>query len=245
MQNLYGQYCPLSMATQLLANRWTLLILRELLEGSTSFNDIGRGVPLMSRSLLSKRLRELEDSSLLTKTSHGKGHPVRYELTKAGSALGPIVRHLAEWGQEWIDAEPSLDDIDTDFLMWDIRRNVRHLEIFPQRFVVHFHFPDAKEGKTNHWLVFEQREVDVCYVDPGFETNVHIEAGLANMTQVWMGWINLEEAIADERLLIIGPTKFTKSIRSWLGLSSVSGVEKQPRSLRVLRRTLTRLSPEQ
>lgn len=237
MENIYGQYCPLSMASQVLSNRWTLLVLRELLEGSTSFNDIARGVPLMSRTLLSTRLRELEEASVITKKTRGKGRPVRYELTDAGNALGPVVRQLAEWGQEWIDTEPSLEDIDTDFLMWDIRRNARRLEDFPPRVVVHFHFLNAVEGKTDHWLVFQKTEVDVCYVDPGFDIDVYIEASLRDMTQVWMGWVSLEEAMDDERLLITGSAKFTLNIRAWLGLSSVSGIAKKPPSSRVLRPT--------
>jgi len=114
----YGQYCPLSMAAEILCNRWTMLVLRELLEGSTGFNEIGRGVPLMSRTLLMGRLRELESVGLVIREDRGPGKPVHYRLTAAGKALGKVVRTMAEWGQEWIDVEPSLQDLDTDFLMW-------------------------------------------------------------------------------------------------------------------------------
>jgi DNA-binding HxlR family transcriptional regulator len=231
----YGQYCPLSMAAEILCNRWTMLVLRELLEGLTGFNQISRGVPLMSRTLLMGRLRELGSVGLVIKEDRGSGKPVHYRLTPAGSALGKVVRTMAEWGQEWIDVEPSLQDVDTDFLMWDIRRNVRVLPEFPSRFVVRFHFPDAPEKKQEHWLIFENGEVDICYIDPGYDVDVQIEAGLKTMTKVWMGWQDFSTAVQCGDLQIEGPRKFTKSASTWLGLSSLAGVRKQSPDLRVMR----------
>jgi DNA-binding HxlR family transcriptional regulator len=231
----YGQYCPLSMSAEILCNRWTMLVLRELLAGSTGFNQISRGVPLMSRTLLMGRLRELERVGLVIKEDSGSGKPVHYRLTAAGGALGKVVRTMAEWGQEWIDVEPSLQDVDTDFLMWDIRRNVRVLPEFPSRFVVRFHFPDAPEKKQEHWLIFENGEVDICYIDPGYDVDVQIEAGLKTMTKVWMGWQDFSTAVRCGDLQIEGPRKFTKSASTWLGLSSLAGVRKQSPDLRVMR----------
>ena len=231
----YGQYCPLSMATEILATRWSLLVLRELLEGSTSFNDISRGVPLMSRTLLSRRLKDFEQAGIVTRVDGGKGRLSAYQLSEAGRALGPIVRAVAEWGQEWIDTEPSLEDVDTDFLMWDIRRNVRRSPEFPDRFVVYFRFPDAPEKKTDHWLVFGREDVDLCYIDPGFDIDVTIEAPIKVMTSVWMGWHSLENAIESNLIQVHGPKIYTRDLRSWLGLSSVSRIEKRAFEFRVLR----------
>ena len=231
----YGQYCPLSMATEILGTRWTLLLMRELLEGSTQFNDIARGVPLMSRSMLSQRLKDLEQVGLLTREAEGPGKPTHYRLTEAGRSLGPIVRHVAEWGQEWIDTEPSLEDVDTDFLMWDVRRNLRLPDDLPSRLVLHFHFPDGPEGKTDHWLVVEAGEIDVCYIDPGHEIDVHSEAGVEDFTRVWMGWLPLEKARDEGRLHVDGPPKFTRDILAWLGLSSVSTIPKRPLDQLLLR----------
>jgi DNA-binding HxlR family transcriptional regulator len=231
----YGQYCPLSMAAEILGTRWTLLLLRELLEGSTQFNDIARGVPLMSRSMLSQRLKDLEQAGLVTRHASGRGKPTQYRLTEAGTQLGPIVRSVAEWGQEWIDTEPSLQDIDTDFLMWDIRRNLRLPSDLPPRFVMQFHFPDGPEGKTDHWLVVEQGEIDICYIDPGHEVDVRIEAGVKDFTRVWMGWLPLTRAKDEGRLHVDGPPRFTRDIPAWLGLSSVSAIPKRPRDMRILR----------
>lgn len=238
----YGQYCPLSMAAEILCNRWTMLVLRELLEGSAGFNEISRGVPLMSRTLLMGRLRDLEAVGLVIREDHGAGKPVYYRLTAAGSALGKVVRTMAEWGQEWIDVEPSVQDVDTDFLMWDIRRNVRVLPEFPSRFVVRFHFPDAPEKKQEHWLIFESGEVDVCYIDPGYDVDVQIEANLKTMTKIWMGWQDFSTALRCGDLQIEGPRRFTTSASTWLGLSSLANVRKQPPDRRVMRSAATTAS---
>jgi len=231
----YGQYCPLSMAAEILGTRWTLLLLRELLEGSTQFNDIARGVPLMSRSMLSQRLKDLESAGLITRHPEGRGRPTRYRLTEAGAALGPIVRTVAEWGQEWIDTEPSLEDVDTDFLMWDVRRNLSLPDNIANRFTLHFHFPDGPDGKTDHWLVVEKGEIDVCYIDPGHDVDVRIEASAKDFTRVWMGWLPLSKAQDDGLFTVDGPPRFVRDVQKWLGLSSVSKIQKQSAEKRVLR----------
>lgn len=231
----YGQYCPLSMAAEVLGTRWTLLLLRELLEGSTQFNSIARGVPLMSRSMLSQRLKDLEAAGLVTRISQGRGKPTHYSLTDAGRALGPVVRGIAEWGQEWIDTEPSLQDVDTDFLMWDIRRNLRLPSGLASPFVLRFHFPDAPEGKKEHWLVVEDDEIDVCYIDPGHEVDVHIEAAVKVFTSVWMGWLSLNQARDEGLLSIDGAPGLIRDVPKWLGMSSVSNIKKRPPSQTVLR----------
>lgn len=127
----YGQYCPLSMAADILGNRWTILVLRELLIGSTGFNQIRRGVPLISRTLLAQRLKESCAAGLVSRSCEGPGRPAVYRLTEAGMALGPVVHAIASWGQEWIDVEPSVEDVDSDRLMWDVKRHVRRLPSLP------------------------------------------------------------------------------------------------------------------
>lgn len=231
----YGQYCPLSMAAEILGTRWTFLLIRELLEGSTQFNEIARGVPLMSRSMLSQRLKDLEAAGLVTRHAKGRGKPTHYHLTEAGQSLGPIVRSVAEWGQAWIDTEPSLEDVDTDFLMWDVRRNLRLPDDLPGRFVLHFHFPDGPEGKTDHWLVAENGDIDICYIDPGHEIDLRIEADLKDFTRIWMGWLSLGKARDEGRVHVDGPTRFVRDVPKWLGLSSVAMIRKRPPELRVLR----------
>ncbi len=232
-QSLYGQFCPLAMASEVLSNRWTMLIIRELLDGSTTFNDISRGVPTMSRNLLSRRLKELEAAGTVSCRAARRGLKGSYRLTPAGEALGAVVKSMASWGQEWIDVEPSVHQIDARFLMWDIRRNVKPLPDLPVRFTVRFFFPDAEEALREHWLVFENSEVDLCHFDPGYQVDVEIEADLRTMTMVWMGWEDFAKAQRDERLQIRGDRQFVKRAKEWLGLSKLSGIPKQPEELRV------------
>ena len=231
----YGQYCPLAMAAELLCNRWTMLVMREMLFGSTGFNEINRGVPLMSRTLLSRRLKEMQSYGLVRRVSANGGKRQEYQLTEAGKALGPVVLAMAEWGQAWIDVDPALRDIDVSFLMWDVRRGVKWSDDLPAQFVVQFIFPDAVEGKQQHWLVFEREDVDLCYVDPGREVDVYLEASLADFTRVWMGWDEIEKAVADRRLLIDGPPQITRRVRDWLGLSILAGIKKVHKDVRALR----------
>jgi len=234
-KNGYGQNCPLAISAEILCNRWTMLVVRELLEGSTGFNEIRRGVTLMSRTMLSNRLKELESAGLLIRATRSSGKSSNYRLTASGEALGPIVFGIAEWGQRWIEVEPSVEHVDTDFLMWDIRRNVQFLPDFPARFVVLFLFHDAPVKKTHHWLVFANNEVELCYVDPGYDVDVEIHAAMRTMVKVWMGWTGFDAALSAGELTILGPRKFTRLARKWLGLSSFSHIEKQPKEQRVLR----------
>jgi DNA-binding HxlR family transcriptional regulator len=204
-----------------------------LLDGSTGFNEIARGVPSMSRTLLSERLRELVGAGLVTRTGQSAGKKVTYRLSKAGQALGPVVRGLAEWGQAWIDVEPSLERLDVDFLMWDIRRNVRRVADLPGRFVVEFRFHDAPEERQRHWLVFDEEGVDLCYIDPGLEIDVTIETDLRTMTRVWMGWSDLSSAIASRDLAIDGSSRLVAIAPKWLGLSGLAHIKKSAAELRV------------
>ncbi|MEL7114818.1 MAG: helix-turn-helix domain-containing protein [Pseudomonadota bacterium] len=230
----FEQYCPLAIASEILSTRWTMLILRELMEGSTSFNDISRGVPRMSRSLLATRLKDLSRAGLISRQPAGPGRPVDYRLTAAGQSLAPILRAVAEWGQEWLDVDSSLDDDDTDFLMWDVRRNIR-LPDDIGGLVIQFVFPDAPEDRQLHWLVADGPSREVGFVDPGLPVDVTVEAALADFKRVWMGWLGFEEATARGLIAVEGPAQYVRDVPQWLGLSSVSHIAKQPEPQRVLR----------
>lgn len=235
VSSVYGQFCPLAMAAELLCNRWTMLIVRELLEGSTTFNDLSRGVPLMSRNLLARRLKELEAAGAVVCQSGPRGAKGSYRLTAAGEALGAVAKAMASWGQEWIDVEPSIRDVDARLLMWDIRRNVKPLVDVSRRFTVHFSFPDAQTSVREHWLVFDGCEVDLCYFDPGHEVDVEIAADLRTMTTIWMGWEDFAKAQREGRLSIRGDRKLVQRAKEWLGLSKLAAIPKQPEELRVFR----------
>ena len=233
-QSTYGQYCPLAMSADFLCQRWTMLILREFLEGSSTFNDIGRGVPRMSRTLLSRRLKELIDVGLIQKKSNKNGHQSEYVFTEAGKALGPVVMAMANWGQEWINIEPSINNIDVDLLMWDIRRHTRPLSVLPDPFIVHIFLSDVEDKYANHWLIYEEDNVDLCYIDKEFNVDVYIETTAAKLTKVWMGWENFEQAVKARELIIEGDEKYTSIAKEWLGQSSVSKIKKVKKKLRVV-----------
>jgi len=210
-----------------------MLLLRELLFGSTSFNDISRGVPRMSRTLLSNRLKELIERGIVTRQKKQVGGQAHYQLTEAGVALGPVVFSMAHWGQEWLEIEPSVKNIDVGFLMWDIRRNAVSLPELPNPFIVEFFLNDVPENKSSHWLVFEDEKIDLCHIDHGFDVDVHINVSVNKLTKVWMGWESIEIAIKEKSIKLTGAKKFTELTATWLGHSSVAHIEKRAFEQRV------------
>ena len=183
-KGIFGQYCPFAMSTVFRCQRWTMLILREVFFGSSTFNDIARGVPRMSRTLLSNRLKELVEIGILNKNKKKVSGLTNYSFTKAGLALKPVIMAMACWGQEWLQIEPSIEKVDVDFLMWDIRRNVNLLPQLPDPFIAHFFLLGVPENKANHWLVCEQGEIDLCHIDKGFRNDVEIEVDVKTLTKV-------------------------------------------------------------
>ncbi|HPF45317.1 MAG TPA: helix-turn-helix domain-containing protein [Emcibacteraceae bacterium] len=229
----YGQYCPLAMSAEFLCQRWTMLILRELFFGSNTFNDIARGVPRMSRTLLSNRLKELAEIGIIKRHKKSAGGQIVYILTDAGQALKPVVFSMAEWGQEWLKTEPSVDKVDVSLLMWDIRRNSKPLSTLPNPFIVHIFLTDVMDNKSDHWLVYEDGEVDLCYIDLGFKVDVKIEVGIKKLAKVWMGWDDFDQAIKDRSMIIEGPQKLVKIAKEWFGQSSVAQIAKRPKEMQI------------
>jgi DNA-binding HxlR family transcriptional regulator len=220
MPESYGQFCPVAQAAEVLTERWTLLVVRELLMGSTRFNEIQRGVPRMSSSLLSKRLRELERSGLITKDrlAGERGHA--YRLTPAGEALGPLVVSLGTWSRDFLKREISAEEADPALLMWDMRRSLR-LDRLPQdRLVTFFRYRDAEDGKRAWWLVAEDSGADICFTDPGFSIDLQVDAEARAMAEVWLGRLELGAAMRSKRVRVTGPEHLVRSLPDWLGLSS-------------------------
>ncbi|MBE9545025.1 MAG: helix-turn-helix transcriptional regulator [Proteobacteria bacterium] len=229
----YGQYCPLAMSSEFLCNRWTMLVLRELLFGSTGFNDISRGVPRMSRTLLSNRLKELIERGIIIRQQKQAGGQIHYKLTEAGLALGPVVFSMAHWGQEWLEIEPSVKNVDVGFLMWDIHRNAVPMPELPSPFIVEFFLNDVPENKSTHWLVFEEGKVDLCHIDHGFDVDVHVDVSVKKLTTVWMGWEDMAGAIKNGSMKLTGAKKYTELAVTWLGHSSVAHIQKRSEEQRV------------
>ena len=192
----YGQYCPITRALEVLGDRWTLLVVRDLLVGATRFNELARGLPGMSRALLSKRLDQLERSGLVI---HQEG---RYVPTPACEELRPTLFGLAEWGARWAFGEPRPDELDPTVLMWWIRGGIDPTPFGSGRTVLHVRVPDAR--RSRYWFVVEPHDVSLCFTDPGYEVDVTLESPLGVLYQVWEGLIGLHAAVRDGLVTLSG-----------------------------------------
>jgi DNA-binding HxlR family transcriptional regulator len=207
------------MASEVICARWTPLILRELLCGSTRFNDLRRGVPRMSPTLLSKRLKELEQAGVIETRATGQAGIVEYHLTQAGQELRSIVMSLGMWGQRWVETQLSLKNLDPSLLMWDMRRSLNLTPMPPRRCAIQFHYPELPEARQNFWLVIDNRVVDMCLVDPGYEVDLFVECSLRTMTAIWMGLTNVQAELDAGRIELSGDKTLARSMQQWLGLS--------------------------
>jgi DNA-binding HxlR family transcriptional regulator len=217
-QASYGQFCPVAMASEILCSRWTILLVRELLTGSTRFNDLRRGVPRMSPALLSKRLKDLEHAGVVEARPNDRG-VVEYRLSPAGEDLRGIVLGMGHWGQRWVDSQLSLKNLDPSLLMWDMRRNLDPRPLPPKRCTIHFQYPELPESRRNWWLVVDQGAVDLCGFDPGFEVDLFVTGSLRSMTTIWMGLSTVGREVEAGRLELLGDPRIARAMQQWLGLS--------------------------
>ena len=217
----YGQFCPVAKAMELLDERWTMLIVRELIAGSRTFGDLQRGVPKMSPTLLSTRLRSLARAGVIDR--HEQGKRVYYTLTQAGRELQPVVESIGQWGIRWM---PELGELDFDphLLMWDVQRNVAVEALPPGRTVLQFRFQDVPAGQRDWWLVCTQAEVDLCDFDPGHPVTGRIDAPLTLFTRVWRGDIQWDQAFRSGDLKVDGPTAVRRNLPQWLTRSDFASV---------------------
>jgi DNA-binding HxlR family transcriptional regulator len=215
----YGQFCPVAMAAEILCTRWTVLVLRELMCGSTRFNELRKGVPRMSPTLLSKRLKELEEAGIVMVEPSGQNGVSDYRLTQAGQELRPLVMSMGDWGQRWVESSLSLKNLDPSLLMWDMRRNLSPSSLPPHRYTVKFTYPELAEAQRHWWLMMEKGAVDLCSVDPGHDVDLYVRAPLRSMTSVWMGVTGLKEEIAAGQIVLEGDRMLARTVQDWLGVS--------------------------
>ena len=215
----YQQFCPVAMASEVLCTRWTMVLLRELVAGSTRFNDLRRGLPKMSPTLLSQRLKELERAGIVARRELKAEKGVfEYHMTEAGRDLRPVVEAMGFWGQKWVDAKLSLKNLDPSLLMWDMRRNLNPAPLPARRTVIQFLYPELPSSKRGWWLVVEPRgEVDLCSYDPGFEVDLYVSTDLRTMTAIWMGLTTIARERA--KVELTGDPAIARTMQAWLGLS--------------------------
>lgn len=225
----YGQFCPIALAAEVLAERWTPLIIRELLCGSVRFNDLQRGLPRMSSSLLARRLKELQYAGIIERQP-GEGGGAEYHLTQAGRELFPVVEKMGVWAQRWL-RHKIIDtaNLDPDLLMWDIRRNVKNcVPASGQRYVVEFQLSGVPADRRRYWLVFERTSVDLCHKNQGFEVDLFVATSLRTLTEIWLGHVSIEQAIRGNRLRLDGSRRDASAFRTWFVLSPFAPAGAEP-----------------
>ncbi len=215
MDRGYGQFCPVAKAAELLCERWTMLVVRELIAGSRHFNELRRGLPLISPTLLSRRLKQLTLAGVIRRVRGAKGMTM-YELTPAGGELRAMIEFMAVWGHRWVGSQFAEQDLDAGLLMWDIRRSVSGKAFPERRIVVEFHLTDAPPGMGQWWLVSDGGEVDLCREDPGHEVDIMLRSSVRTLTEVWMWRLPAQEAVRAGRIELFGAPALKQGLLTWL-----------------------------
>jgi DNA-binding HxlR family transcriptional regulator len=221
----YGQFCPVALGAEIFAERWTPLILRELLNGSHRFSELRKGLPRISRNLLVQRLASLEQAGLIERRPRANGRGYDYSLTAAGEELRPVVFALGTWGYKWTAQQLRPENLDAGLLMWFLRRRIRVESLPDERVVARFDFHEAGERafwlgeQQSFWLVFERPDVELCLSDPGFDVDLTVRADVAALTQVYLGHLSLGEALRSGSVELSGRRDLRSGFRRWLGIS--------------------------
>jgi DNA-binding HxlR family transcriptional regulator len=213
----YAQYCPVAKATEVLGDRWTLLIVREMLGGASGFNELQRGLPGISRSVLTDRMRTLERAEVVERRTGPKGRTLEYRLTAAGRDLQPAVQAIGEWGATWSLREPRADELDPYLLIVWMARHVDRERLPPDRTVIQFDFRDPKQ---RYWMVLEPSEVSVCLQHPGFDVGLHVAVDTATLYRVYLGRAELGGALRAGQLTLTGPRSLQLGFARWFTWSA-------------------------
>jgi DNA-binding HxlR family transcriptional regulator len=213
----YGQFCPIALASEIFAERWTPLIVRELFCGSHHFNELLHGLPRIPRSILVQRLRVLEGAGVVERRVNAGGRGVEYHLTAIGVELGDVVLRLGDWGKRWADTEIAPGNLNPDLLIWDIHRRLNSEHMPEQRVVVQIGLHGA--NLKNYWMVVERPVVSVCWTDPGFAVDLRVEADSVALHRVWEGQLELALALQQGLIALEGPPDLCRAFPRWLKLS--------------------------
>ncbi len=221
----YNSFCPVAKAMEVLGEKWTLLIIVELLGGSSRFNEIQRGLPTLSPTLLTKRLGSLESEGLIAKRRvHGQ-RSYEYFPTEACQELAPVVEQVGIWGMRWARHNMGENDYDLDLLMVYLERSIQPDKLIGNETVIRFNFNDVTEYQ-NWWIVVTNGDVEVCIHDPGKEVDVYFNVGVRVMCNLWMGDISYKQAIKKGDLELVGPTVLTRNVERWLKPNVLAGTQR-------------------
>jgi DNA-binding HxlR family transcriptional regulator len=220
----YAQYCPIAKASEILGDRWTLLIVRELLGGASGFNELQRGLPGISRSVLTDRLRSLERAEIVARRTGPKGRTLEYHLTRAGRDLEPVVQAMGEWGVTWSFTDPRPEELDPDLLIVWMARHVDRERLPADRTVVQFDFRDPAK---RYWMVLEPSEVSVCLQHPGFDVDLQVKVDTATLYRVYLGRAALAGAMRSRKLTMSGPSTLQRAFGRWFAWSAFAPASRQ------------------
>jgi DNA-binding HxlR family transcriptional regulator len=223
----YGQFCPVAKAAELFCERWTPLILRDLATGASRFSELHRGVPLMSPTLLSRRLKQLEAEGVVERRRSSKGKTWTYHLTSAGAEFVPLVEALGVWGQRWSRRQLAENEVDLGLLLWTLERSVKANAFGAKQSVVRLRFTDQPSGKELWWFVNNDGRCELCLEDPGFEVTLYLACTLPDMIHIVRGDLPLARAVASDRLEAIGSASARKRLAAWLNLSPLARIGSQ------------------
>jgi len=219
----YGQFCPVAKAAEVLGEKWTLLIVRELLLGSTRFSQLQRALARISPTVLNKRLNTLQEAGLIVRKRASDQKGYEYHLTEASRELLPIVHQISKWGMRWARGQMSNSELDVNLLMMDIERRVDRGKLPGGRTILKFQFTDLKRY-GEWWIKIDGKDVELCTEDPGHDVDVYFTTDLRTMTEVWMGDTPVKQARAEKKLTVVGPPAYLKNLESWLGLYVYSDI---------------------
>ncbi|MEZ5666915.1 MAG: helix-turn-helix domain-containing protein [Alphaproteobacteria bacterium] len=227
--NGYGQFCPIAIAAEVVAERWTPLVLRAFFCGATRFNDIQASVPRMSPALLSRRLKALEYANIVARRPAPRGRGSEYALTDAGRALFPVLDAMGEWAQHWLRREITRDEnLDPDVLMWELRRTVLNgAHRVGARRVAEFRLSGVPVAKRFYWLVFEPDDVEICVKNPGYPVDLWVAASLRTLVRIWVGHLSVAQACDQDLLALHGTSDEVAAFSRWYALSHFAPAGRQ------------------
>lgn len=221
----YAQFCPVAKAAELFCERWTPLIIRDLAWGSTRFSELQRGVPLMSPTLLSRRLKQLEAEGVVERRPQSNRRGWTYHLTEAGREFIPMIEALGMWGQRWTRRELADNEMDVGLLLWSIESRAKADAFRKDPAVVRLAFTDLPVSRNRWWFVNRDRHCELCLDDPGFEVDLYLGCTFADMIYVVRGDLPLEKALASQRLEAMGKAAARRCLGAWLNLSPLASVK--------------------
>jgi DNA-binding HxlR family transcriptional regulator len=220
----YQQFCPLSKAMEVIGDKWSLLIVREIMMGGHRFNVMQRGLSSISPTVLTKRLNELTEQGIVFKKRIPGQKGYEYFLTQSGEELWPVLDQLATWGMRWARGGMPDSDLDIELLMLYLERGIEAQKLPGNETVIRFHFPDVEEKYRSWWLVVTKRGVDTCIEDPGKDVDIYVTTDLRTMIEIWMGDTTYRQAIRAGRMKLIGPPLLVNSVSTWLAPASLADI---------------------